>query len=128
MEWDSGEIVDLKLTRGEGRTRVCLDAQYLGPDMVVYLFNEGAHIGAVAIGEYAAEYDRVSVSILTRVGHKDDIIAQRAAHAISHFTHRPVCVVAGVHLDNIDGAEIEQLVDNSAKIVEDLKQKLAARS
>jgi len=120
--------VDLKLTRGEGRTRVCLDAQYLGSDMVVYLFNEGAHIGAVAIGEYAAEYDRVSVSILTRLGHKDDVIAQRAAHAISHFTHRPVCVVAGIHLDNIGGTEIDQLVENSAKIVEDLKRQLAARS
>jgi gallate decarboxylase subunit D len=128
MERTGGEIVDLKLTRGEGRTRVCLDAQFLGPDLVVYLFNEGAHIGAVAIGEYAAEYDRVSVSILTRLGHKDDIIAQRSAHAISHFTHRPVCVVAGVHLENISRTEIEQLVENSAKIVEDLKQKLAAKS
>ena len=125
MERDGANLVDLILTRGEGRTQVRLYAQNLGPDLVVHLFNASAHIGAVAIGEYAAEYDRVSVSVLTRLGHKDDIIAQRAAYAISHFTHRPVCVVAGVHLDNITGAEIEQLVDNSAKIVDDLKQKLA---
>jgi gallate decarboxylase subunit D len=125
MERNGGELVDLKLTRGEGRTEVRLNAQNLGPDLVVRLFNASPHIGAVAIAEYAAEHDRVSVSVLTRLGHKDDVIAQKAAYAISHFTHHPVCVIAGIHLDDITGAEIDQLVDNSSKIVEDLKQKLA---
>ncbi len=124
MEWDGGRIVDFKLMRGEGRTQVCLDAQCLGPDLVVRLFNANAHIGAVAVGEYAAEHDRVSVSVLTRLGHKDDVIAQKAAYDISHFTHLPVCVIAGVHLDNITLAEINQLVDNSSQIVSDLLQKL----
>ena len=50
MERNGGKIVDVKLTRGEGRTRIHLNAQNLGSDLVVRLFNASAHIGAVAIG------------------------------------------------------------------------------
>jgi hypothetical protein len=41
-----------EITKGEGRTKVSLLAHYIGSDPVVYIHNENAHIGAVAIGEY----------------------------------------------------------------------------
>lgn len=40
-----------ELTRGEGRVKVSLSAHDIGGDLVVYIFNENAHIGAVATGE-----------------------------------------------------------------------------
>ena len=116
--------MDIKLTKGDGRDRVNLEAVYMGEGLVVRLFNESPHIGAVAIGEYAVKENRVSVSVLTRLGHKDDVIAQKAAYAISHFTHQPVCVIAGVHLDDITAEEINRLVDNTTQLVQDLIQKL----
>jgi hypothetical protein len=115
----------LELTNGEGRTRLSLEASYMGQDLVVRIFNEGAHIGAIAIGEYDFQSSRVSVSVLTRLGHKDDAVAQQAAYSIGHSTRRPVCVIAGIHLDNITAGEIQQFVDNSAELVKMLIKRMA---
>ena len=109
-----------ELTRGEGRTKVNLSAHYLGNDLVVFIYNNNAHIGAVAVGEYDHDERRASTSVITRLGHKDDAIAQRAAYSISKSTKRPVCVVAGVHLDNITGEEIDELLENASLMVDEL--------
>ena len=108
-----------ELTRGEGRTRVRLVASKMGSDLIVSICNENAHIGAVAIGEYDHEEGRASVSVITRLGHKDDAIAQKAAYLISKSTKRPVCVIAGVHLDDITREEIDKILENSTEAVEE---------
>jgi hypothetical protein len=107
-----------ELTKGRGRTRVNLAAYGFGSDLIAFIYNAGAHIGAVAIGEYDHDHERASVSIITRLGHKDDAIAQRAAYLISRASQRPVCVIAGVHLDDITAAEIKRLVKNAILAVE----------
>ncbi len=107
-----------KLTVGKGRTKVSLTANRLGDDLVVFICNKQAHVGAVAMGEYDHEHERASVSVLTRLGHKDDVIAQRAAYLISKSLCAPVCVITGVHLDNITGEEIKALVENASVAVE----------
>jgi len=108
-----------ELTRGEGKTRVKLSASNLGADLIVTIYNDNAHLGAVAVGEYDPKSERTSVSVITRLGHKDDAIAQKAAHSISKATKRPVCVIAGVHLDNITGKEIDKILENSMIAVEE---------
>ncbi|MFC1958763.1 hypothetical protein ACFLV6_02485, partial [Chloroflexota bacterium] len=88
-------------TKGAGRTKVSLSAYYMGSDPIVCIYNENAHIGAVAVGEYDDKTGRASTSVSTRLGHKDDVIARKTAHLISKYTKRPSCVIAGVHLDDI---------------------------
>ena len=100
-----------EITKGEGRTKVSLLAESLGDDLVVFIHNENAHIGAVAVGEYDHKQNRASTSVITRLGHKDDAIAQKAAYLITKHTKRPSCVIAGVHLDNITEEEIEKLLE-----------------
>ena len=112
-------MVKYEYTRGEGRTKVDLLAYNMGSDLVVSIYNENAHIGAVAVGEYDHEEERASVSVITRLGHKDDAIAQRAAYLISKSIKKPVCVIAGVHLDNITKEEIDKLLENAEVAVED---------
>ena len=107
-----------ELTGGEGRTRVKLVASNLGDDLIVTIYNENAHLGAIAVGEYDHENKRASVSVITRLGHKDDAIAQKAAYLISKSTKRPVCVIAGVHLDNIATEEIDKILENATLAVE----------
>jgi hypothetical protein len=107
-----------ELTTGRGRTKVNLTAHGFGSDLIVFIYNINAHIGAVAVGEYDHVNERASVSLITRLGHKDDAIAQRAAYLISKAFHKPVCVVAGVHLDDITSAEIKRLVKNAILAVE----------
>lgn len=104
--------------RGKGRTKVSLWANTFGSDLVVFVYNKNAHIGAVAVGEYDHIHKRASVSLITRLGHKDDAIAQRAAYLISQSSHQPVCVISGIHLDDITVEEIEKLVANANLLVE----------
>ena len=106
-----------ELTRGEGRTKVSLLAYRMVSDLVLCIYNENAHIGAVAVGEYDHNEKRASTSAITRLGHKDDAIAQRAAHAISKTTKLPVCVIAGVHLDDITKEEIDELLENASIMI-----------
>jgi gallate decarboxylase subunit D len=122
--YPSGERMDFALTQGHGRSQVSLQAFYMGPDLVVRLFNGGSHLGAVAVGEYHNEYKRASVSVLTRFGHKDNVIAYKAAHLISHSTQKPVCVIAGVHVDDITADEINQIVENTDRLVQELIARL----
>jgi hypothetical protein len=109
-----------KITKGEGRTRISLSAQSLGGDFVVSIYNENAHIGAVAVGEYDHRENRTSTSVITRLGHKDDVIAQKAAYLISKYTKQPSCVIVGIHLDNITTEEIKTLLKNSDSLIKDL--------
>ena len=109
-----------RITKGEGRTRVSLWAQGFGGELVVSIYNENAHIGAVAVGEYDHGENRTSTSVITRLGHKDDVIAQKAAYLISKHMKRPSCVIAGVHLDNITEEEIQKLLENADSLVKDL--------
>ena len=62
-------------------------------------------------GEYDHEQNRTSTSVITRLGHKDDALAQRAAYLITKHTKKPSCVIAGVHLDDITAEEIEKLLE-----------------
>jgi len=108
-----------EITKGEGRTRISLSVQGFGDDLVVSIYNENAHIGAVAVGEYDHRQNRTSTSVITRLGHKDDVIAQKAAYLISKHTKRPSCVIAGVHLDDITEEEIQKFLENTDFMVKD---------
>jgi hypothetical protein len=106
-------MIEYELTKGEGRARVNVTVNSMGGDLVVRIYNQDAHIGAVAIGDYDYEHERASVSVITRLGHKDDALAGEAAYLLSKSIKRPVCVIAGVHLDNITGEEIEKILANT---------------
>jgi hypothetical protein len=106
-------MVEYELTKGEGRTRVNVVVNSMGSDLVVRIYNQNAHIGAVAMGEYDYEHERASVSVITRLGHKDDALAGEAAYLPSKSIRGPVCVIAGVHLDNITREEIDEILANT---------------
>jgi hypothetical protein len=109
---------EFRAVAGEGRTRVSLWASSLGDDLMVHIYNENAHVGAVAVGEYDQQNQRASVSIHTRLGHKDDAIAQKAAYTISKATKKALCVIAGVHIEDITAEEIDEVLVNAGAVVE----------
>ena len=106
--------------QGTGRLKVTLQAMKMGHGLVVMIYNNNAHIGAVALGDYDEKSKRVSTSIITRLGHKDDAVAAKAAYLISKATLHPACVIAGIHVDNITKVEINQILSNADKLVERL--------
>ena len=113
-------MVEYELTKGEGRARVNVTVNSLGSDLVVRIYNQNAHIGAVAVGEYDYEHERASVSVITRLGHKDDALAGEAAYLLSKSIRRPVCVIAGVHLDNITKEEIDKILANTKSAISEI--------
>ncbi len=119
---------EYSITIGEGRTEVAFLAKTLGSDITVYIYNFNAHIGAVAVGEYDERTKRTSTSVITRLGHKEDAIAQKSAYIISKKTKKPSCVIVGIHLDNITKKEIKKIVSNAEVLVDDFLSRLKLRS
>jgi len=110
-------MIEYDLTKGRGRTRVNVTVNSLGSDLVVRIYNQEAHVGAVAVGDYDYEHERASVSVITRLGHKDDVLAGEAAYLLSKSTRRSVCVIAGVHVDNATMDEIDGILANTKAAV-----------
>ena len=102
---------------GEERTRVGMSVNRIGKDLIVCLFNDAGHIGAAAVADYAEKEDRASVSVITRLGHMEDALASDAARRLCKATRRPVCVIAGIHLDNITKEEIAKILENCEKLL-----------
>ncbi len=56
-----------ELTKGESRTKLNQTMQNRGDNLVVSIYNENAHIGAVSVGEYDRRHHRTSASVLTNL-------------------------------------------------------------
>jgi len=108
------------LSEGIGRTRVSLSAQWIGKDLIICIFNEGGHLGAVAVADYSHADKLASTSVLTRLGHKDDSVACNAAYKLCKQLKKPVCAIAGIHLDGITSEEIAVITQNCDKLVDKL--------
>ena len=102
---------------GEGRTRVGMSVSRIGEDLIVCLFNEAGHIGATAVADFNEKENRASVSVITRPGHMEDGLASDAARRICKAVCRPVCVIAGIHLDDITEEEIAEILANCEKLL-----------
>jgi hypothetical protein len=113
------------LSEGTGRAKVSLSARWIGADLILCLFNEGGHLGAVAVADFSREENRASTSVLTRLGHKDDAVARNAAYKLCKRLRKPVCAIAGIHLDNITGEEIAVIMGNCDKLVDRLSRRLS---
>ena len=107
---------------------VNLSAHYTGNDLVLRVYNDNAHIGAVAVGEYCHKEQRASTSVITRLGHKDDAIAQEVAHSIAKRTKRPVCAIVGIHIDHATESEINQILNNARVLTKNSISKISKNS
>lgn len=116
----------LELSEGKGRTAVKVSAHFMGGELVLFIYNKQAHIGAVAVADYEHKEGRASTSVITRLGHKEDAVARNAAHTICKRTQKPVCVIAGIHLDNITETEITHIVRNCTTLVDRVLQELCS--
>jgi len=107
------------ITVGEGRGELVLRGFSFGDGLLLAIFNPiGIHIGSIALAEYDDLSGRVSVSLFTRRGHKDDEVARRVAYRVAKETKRPVCVVCGIHLEDITREEIEQVLDTAERLAD----------
>ena len=83
------------------------------------------HVGAVAFGVPRPSLDdpaRMSsnVTVVPRLGHKDDEIARTAAGRAARILGTPVVVVVGIHIDQASPDDIALLVDHTNKALDQL--------
>ncbi len=115
---------------GEGKCRVWAFFFLLGNDLVVGIGGgEKPHIGALAVAEPRPSRAKPNVvsstsSVITLLGHKDDIVAREAAERLARETNRVVTVTTGIHVENATEKEIKTLVENSRRVTQKIINKI----
>lgn len=89
----------------------------VGPDLVLWFSGAGAHVGAVALGDFDPLSGRAYVQCLSAPGHRDDLIARQMALDASRRLHRRVVALGGIHLDDITAEECAQVVANAERLL-----------
>lgn len=110
--------------------RVTAEVVSLGADLLVILSGgDRPHIGSVAVAlprPSLADPSKSSAtsSVYNFLGHKDQVIAQRIAEALSSQLKRHVVVIAGFHLASISTEGIAQVVENCDELARIIPEKL----
>ena len=98
----------------------------MGKDFNISIYGgDIEHIGAVALGvprQSLKDKNKISssVSLLTVLGHKEDVIVQRYAKILASKLNSTVVVCCGIHIDNINFEEINDLIDVIDEIINEL--------
>ncbi|MHB1005287.1 MAG: prenylated flavin chaperone LpdD [Chloroflexota bacterium] len=115
-----------RVADGEGRLRVEATAVRVGDDLVVAIAGGTApHLGAVALAlPRPSLKDKTTTSatssVLTLLGHKDDVVAREAAERLAAALGCPVVVTAGLHVDDATAEDLAALVNGARGCVEAL--------
>jgi hypothetical protein len=111
----------LILTRKAGSARLQIEVVRLGRDLLVTLVGGDAHIGAVAL---AGPNQRFDASVLTVPDHRDDVIAKESSLRISKELNCNCVVIVGIHVSNASAEQINEIIDESFLLVDELIEAL----
>ncbi|MDR2944726.1 MAG: hypothetical protein LBU81_06585 [Methanosarcinales archaeon] len=108
----------MKTSKTIGRLTLQLEGNEVGSDLLVTLTGGQAHIGAAALAYPDKETGRITVSVLSAPGHKEEEIALAGARFISGETKKTVLFAAGIHLDDISAEEINEINKTCAELIQ----------
>ena len=90
----------------------------MGNDLcVVIRGGDLPHLGAVAVAQARPSLQdptkrSATTSVITLLGHKEDVVARQVAHELAARLDKNVVVCCGIHVDNITTDEL-QFVDEA---------------
>ncbi len=125
-------IKTLEFSIGDGDHRLTAWAAICGPDVVLVVGGgTRPHIGSVAVAiAHASLKDpnklTASVSVIAVPGHKEDQLTREAALKLSQVLKTTVAVSAGLHVDHATPQEIELLVNNFNRLMDQVAAELAS--
>ncbi len=105
---------------GTGRTSVRLELREFGRDLILHIGGGAVHAGAVAVSHSGGLGGEPATELITTPGHKEGPLAREAARTLAAASGRTCVVVAGIHLDDATGEEIDAVVANVTRAVEAL--------
>ena len=106
--------------------RVRLRVERMGDDLCIMISGGDApHIGSVAIAEPRESLRRdgsrsATVSTFNFVGHKDDEIANAAAHAVAAQANCRTVVLCGLHYAKLDDKKIAAIHALTERMINDI--------
>lgn len=87
--------------------------------MILITGGSQPHIGSIVLAR-AEGQGGISIEALTIQPHKEEIPARNIAQRIAESCQRTVVVSVGIHEDNLDSAGIQDYLDLSARMAEEL--------
>ncbi len=108
------------------------EAVRIGADVLVCVWGgDSPHIGSVAAAQPRPSLDdpertSATASVLSYVGHKDDVVAKEIAEKLAASLETNVVVTAGIHWDDIPADGIEAVVSRCHEIGDSLRAALQA--
>jgi hypothetical protein len=102
----------------EGNFDLTASVTKVGQDVVAVIFGgERPHVGAVALADPRPslrdpETTSATASVLCLTGHKEDSIVKSASERLAAAINRPVVVTAGIHWDNLQESDLNQIMKN----------------
>jgi len=110
--------------------RVHAEARWIGDDLLVWIWGgDRPHIGAVAAAQPRPSLEDESrtsatASVLTYVGHKEDVVVKLAAETLAGALATHVVVTAGIHWDGLNAPGISVVLDRCREIIGLLSERL----
>ena len=87
----------------------------VGRDYLCRIEGGDRHVGAVALAQWRS--GRVHTEHLVVNGHKEASLAIRAAHELCRVTEQSVTCIAGIHFDELDRAQIDEIVQAAEELI-----------
>ena len=118
----------------EGRFKLGASVRILGPDLLVAVWGgTHPHIGAVALAlprPSLRDKKKTSAtsSVLTLLGHKEDVTAKTVSEALAAALKKNVVVTVGIHWDNLKPEEIELIIRLTDRLTKKIIEKAGAPS
>jgi hypothetical protein len=103
---------------GIGKHMVTLTHLFIGDDLLVIITGGDEHIGGVSLLE------NNSFSTISKKNHKDTVISKMLAPIIYDTLKRDVLVVCGIHIDDATKEDIDILINNAQKCVEEFLKEI----
>ncbi len=98
-----------------------------GNDLIVIIKGGEIHVGAVGVSIPADsshfKNKIISTSTITLPGHKDDVVCKLIGEKIAKELNKIVCVICGIHYDNLKKNEINEILDLCEKLGEKIIEK-----
>lgn len=116
-----------RVTRLVNGREITVEAFIVGADIQVLCFGgDKPHIGAVSLAEpYESDgAGHASVSTITALSHREDILSRQLAAAISKKLGARVAVSCGIHYDNITRELISLVIEEVTDMGEELASML----
>ncbi|WNY27862.1 hypothetical protein MmiEs2_00350 [Methanimicrococcus stummii] len=108
----------MKTSKTIGRLTLVLEIRDVGSDLSVTLTGGKAHIGAAALTSLDSGTGRVTASVMSAPGHKEEEIALYGAKTICKAANKTVLFAAGIHLDDISADEIKEIESVCAEMIQ----------